>query len=114
IFHTLIVSMLIILMYQPSFIYDVGFQLSYIALFGILWLQPLLRNLWDPKSKIVRYFWDIFTVSVAAQTAAFPISIYYFHQFPGLFFVTNLIIIPFFGVIMAYGIAIMCWAIFTT
>nr|MBF6607823.1 ComEC family competence protein [Flavobacterium sp.] len=114
IFHTLIVSMLIILMYQPSFIYDVGFQLSYIALFGILWLQPLLRNLWDPKSKIVRYFWDIFTVSVAAQTAAFPISIYYFHQFPGLFFVTNLIIIPFLGVIMAYGIAIMCWAIFTT
>ena len=42
IFHTLLVSMLLILLFQPSFLFDVGFQLSYLALFFILWLQPLL------------------------------------------------------------------------
>ncbi len=107
IYHTLLVSMLVILLFQPAFIYDVGFQLSYTALFSILWLQPLLMDLWEPKHRIIRYFWSILTVSIAAQIGAFPISIFYFHQFPALFFITNLIIIPFLGVIMAYGILIM-------
>jgi len=101
IFHTLLVSMLLILLFQPSFLFDVGFQLSYVALFFILWLQPLLAQIWKPKNKIVNYFWEILTVSFAAQIGAFPLSIYYFHQFPGLFFVTNLVIIPFLSVIMA-------------
>lgn len=110
IFHTLLVSVLLILLFQPSFLFDVGFQLSYIALFFILWLQPLLSSLWIPKNKIASYFWDIITVSFAAQIGAFPLSVYYFHQFPGLFFVTNLIIIPFLTVIMALGVLVMVLA----
>jgi len=112
IFHTLLVSMLLILLFQPSFLFDVGFQLSYIALFFILWLQPLLAQIWKPKNKIVNYFWEILTVSFAAQIGAFPLSIYYFHQFPGLFFVTNLVIIPFLSVIMALGVLVMVLAAF--
>ena len=112
IFHTLLVSMLLILLFQPSFLFDVGFQLSYVALFFILWLQPLLAQLWTPKNKILVYFWDILTVSFAAQIGAFPLSIYYFHQFPGLFFVTNLVIIPFLSVIMALGVVVMVLAAF--
>ncbi|MET0760517.1 MAG: ComEC/Rec2 family competence protein [Flavobacterium sp.] len=112
IFHTLLVSILLILLFQPSFLFDVGFQLSYIALFFILWLQPLLSNLWLPQNKVVKYFWDILTVSFAAQIGALPLSIYYFHQFPGLFFVTNLIIIPFLSVIMALGVFVMVLAVF--
>lgn len=104
IYHTLLVSMLLILLFKPSFLFDVGFQLSYIALFFILWLQPVLSGIWQPKNKIVNYFWDIITVSFAAQIGAMPLSIYYFHQFPGLFFVTNLLILPLLGVIMAVGV----------
>jgi competence protein ComEC len=112
IFHTLLVSMLLILLVQPSFLFDVGFQLSYVALFFILWLQPLLAKLWKPKNGIVNYFWEILTVSFAAQIGTLPLSIYYFHQFPGLFFVTNLIIIPFLTVIMALGVLVMVLAAF--
>ncbi len=112
IFHTLLVSMLLILLVQPSFLFDVGFQLSYLALFFILWLQPLLSKLWTPKYKIANYFWDILTVSFAAQIGTLPLSIYYFHQFPGLFFVTNLVIIPFLSVIMGLGVLVMILAAF--
>jgi competence protein ComEC len=112
IFHTLLVSIFLILLFQPSFLFDVGFQLSYVALFFIFWLQPLLENLWTPNNKIAIYFWEILTVSFAAQIGAFPLSIYYFHQFPGLFFVTNLIIIPFLSVIMALGVFVMVLAAF--
>lgn len=112
IYHTLMVSILLILLFEPSFLFDVGFQLSYVALFFIFWLQPLLASLWVPKTKIANYFWEILTVSFAAQIGAFPLSIYYFHQFPGLFFVTNVIIIPFLSVIMALGVFVMVLAAF--
>lgn len=112
IFHTLLVSMLLILLFQPSFLFDVGFQLSYFALFFILWLQPLLAQLWLPKNKTANYFWEILTVSFAAQIGTLPLSIYYFHQFPGLFFVTNLVIIPFLSLIMGLGVLVMVLAAF--
>ena len=110
IYHTLLVSVLLILLIEPSFLYDVGFQLSYSALFFILWLQPLLKAAYSPKSKIISYFWDIITVSFAAQIGTFPLSIYYFHQFPGLFFVTNLIILPGLTLILAIGIIVILMA----
>ena len=113
IYHTLLVSILLILLFQPSFLFDVGFQLSYISLFFIVWLQPLLASVWEPKNKWVKkLFWDIITVSFAAQIGAFPLSIYYFHQFPGLFFLTNLIILPFMEIIMALGVVVMVMAFF--
>jgi competence protein ComEC len=112
IFHTMLVSLFLILLVEPLFLFDIGFQLSYIALFFILWLQPMLKSLWEPKNKIVTYFWDIITVSFAAQIGAMPLSIYYFHQFPGLFFVTNLILIPCLSVIMAIGVLLMILAYF--
>ncbi|MGO4905655.1 ComEC/Rec2 family competence protein [Flavobacterium sp. W20_MBD1_R3] len=112
IYHTLLVSVLLILLFEPSFLFDVGFQLSYIALFFIIWLQPLLSSIWKPKYKVSKYIWDILTVSFAAQIGTLPLSIYYFHQFPGLFFITNLIIIPLLSVIMILGVLVMLLAAF--
>jgi competence protein ComEC len=112
IYHTLLVSILLILLFEPSFLFDVGFQLSYVALFFILWLQPLLASIWLPKNKILKYIWDILTVSFAAQIGTLPLSIYYFHQFPGLFFVTNLVIIPLLSFIMILGVLVMVLAAF--
>lgn len=112
IFHTLLVSLLVILFFEPSFLFDVGFQLSYAAVFFILWLQPLFSGLWQPENRVVRYFWEILTVSFAAQIGAFPLSVYYFHQFPGLFFMTNLVVIPFLSLIMLLGVLVMALAAF--
>lgn len=113
IFHTLLVSILLILLFRPSFLFDIGFQLSYLALFFILWLQPLFSSFWQPKNKIISYFWDIVTVSFAAQIGAMPLSFYYFHQFPGLFFITNIVVLPLLGIIMIFGLLAVIIACFS-
>jgi competence protein ComEC len=94
------------------FIFDVGFQLSYLAVFGIVWLQPKLYAVWKPKLKWVRFFWQLCTVSIAAQVVIFPISIYYFHQFPGLFLASNLVIIPCLMYILIGGVVLIFLALF--
>lgn len=112
IYHTILVSVFLILLFQPSFLFDVGFQLSYIALFFIIWFQPVLASIWTPKTKAFKYIWGILTVSFAAQIGTLPLSIYYFHQFPGLFFITNLAIIPLLSFIMVLGVLVMVLAAF--
>ncbi|PBJ13158.1 ComEC/Rec2 family competence protein [Flavobacterium sp. ACN6] len=114
IYHTLLVSILLILLFEPYFLFDVGFQLSYLALFFILWLQPLFKNMYKPKNKLIAYIWEALTVSFAAQIGTLPLCLYYFHQFPGLFFVTNIIILPVLSFIMIAGIILMIIAIFTS
>ena len=105
--HSLIFSMFIILLWKPLFLFDVGFQLSYTAVFGIIWVQPVLYQLWKPTFFIVDKGWQLISVSVAAQLGVLPISLFYFHQFPGLFFISNLIIIPFLGVILGLGLVVL-------
>ncbi|WP_163397899.1 ComEC/Rec2 family competence protein [Flavobacterium fluviatile] len=111
-YHTLLVSLFLILLFEPYFLFDVGFQLSYLALFFIVWLQPVLKNLWNPKNKIVMNIWNVLTVSFAAQIGTLPLCLYYFHQFPGLFFVTNIVIVPILSVVMLVGILVMILAVF--
>jgi competence protein ComEC len=112
IYHTLLVSILLLLLFEPSFLFDVGFQLSYLALFFIIWLQPILAAIWKPKHKFTTAIWNALTVSFAAQIGTLPLCLYYFHQFPGLFFVANIVIIPFLSVIMILGIVVMVLAAF--
>ncbi|MEO8239573.1 MAG: ComEC/Rec2 family competence protein [Flavobacterium sp.] len=112
IYHTLLVSILLILLFEPYFLFDIGFQLSYLALFFILWLQPILKNIWNPKNKIIMNLWNVLTISFAAQIGTLPLCLYYFHQFPGLFFVTNIVIIPILSFIMIAGIIVMILAVF--
>lgn len=112
IYHTLLVSAFLILLFNPFLLFDVGFQLSYAALFFIVWLQPIFANLWQVKNKILLFFWNIITVSFAAQIGTLPLSLYYFHQFPSLFFVTNLAVLPLLSVIMVIGVIVMIVALF--
>jgi competence protein ComEC len=111
-YHTLLLSAFVILFFEPLFLFDIGFQLSYIAVFFILYLEPILRKIWTPKSKVIAYLWGIITVSFAAQIGTLPISLYYFHQFPGLFFVTNLVLIPSLTIIMFLGVLLVLLAFF--
>lgn len=110
IYHTLLVSMLLLLLFQPYFLFDIGFQLSYLAVFFIVWAQPIFASYWKPKNKIYKYVWDLLTVSIAAQLGTLPLSLYNFHQFPGLFFITNLIVIPLISVIIFWGIVVFLLA----
>jgi len=111
IYNTLAISMFILLLLKPTFLFDVGFQLSYLAVFSIVWIQPLLYKLWSPKLLGIDKLWKIFTVTIAAQFGILPISLYYFHQFPGLFFISNLVIIPFLGAILGLGIFVILLSI---
>jgi len=111
IYNALIISIFFLLLFNPNYIFDVGFQLSYLAVFFIVWTQPILYKLWKPKLKIVDYFWQLLTVSLAAQVGVLPLSLYYFHQFPGLFFLANLLIIPFLGIILGGGILVIALAL---
>lgn len=109
--NSLFVSLFILLLLQPSLIFQVGFQLSYLAVFAIVAFQPKLRSLLQPKSRFTRFFWDLTTVSIAAQLGVLPLSLYYFHQFPGLFFLSNLVILPFLGIILGAGILLILLAL---
>ncbi len=101
------VSLLFLLLINPQWIFEVGFQLSYLAVLGIILLQPKLYRLWRPKYKVSRLFWGIITGTFAAQVAVFPLTLYYFHQFPGLFFLTNLVILPTVGFLLGFGILVI-------
>lgn len=107
IYNTLCISIFILLLFKPIFLFDIGFQMSYLAVFAIVSIQPLLSKLWIPKWKLLNYFWQIFTVTIAAQLGVLPISLFYFHQFPSLFFISNLAIIPFLGLILGFGILVI-------
>ena len=111
IFNTLAISVFFLLLFKPLFLFDVGFQMSYLAVIAIVSLQPLLVKLWQPKLKPLNKLWQIFTVTMAAQIGVVPISLYYFHQFPGLFFLSNLVIIPVLGLILGMGIIIILMAL---
>lgn len=111
IFNTLAISIFVLLLVKPLFLFDVGFQLSYLAVIAIVVIQPMLEKLWFPKFKLLNFFWKIFTVTIAAQFGIIPISLYYFHQFPGLFFISNLVIIPCLGIILGLGILVILLAL---
>lgn len=99
----LIISLFISLIAKPFYLFDLGFQLSYIAVIAILEIAPRIKNLWIPKHKLLHYFWNLFVISFAAQLGVLPLCLYYFHHMSGLFWLSSLIIIPFLGVILSLG-----------
>lgn len=107
VYDNLIVSIFILLIFNPLFLFDVGFQLSYLAVFSIVTFLPIFNSFWFPKNKIIRFFYGILAVSFSAQIGVLPVSLYYFHQFPTLFFVTNILILPFLGIILGVGILVI-------
>ncbi len=110
---SLVSSALILLIYNPYYLFDVGFQMSYLAVFFIIWIQPLLYEFWKPKNLFLDYFWKLLTVSTAAQLGVLPLSLFYFHQFPSLFLLTNLVVIPFVGVILSLGALVVVASYFS-
>jgi competence protein ComEC len=97
----------LILVYDPLILWDVGFQLSYLAVLGLILVQPTIEDWFYFKNTFYQKIWSAISISLAAQLFTFPLSIYYFHQFPMYFLFSNLfILIPVTG-IMYLGIVIL-------
>lgn len=105
--NVMAVSALGMLLYDPFMITDVGFQLSYLAVFGLVAVQPIIAGLWEPQNKWTNKLWQLCSFSLAAQLITFPLSVYYFHQFPVYFLVSNLLIILPAEAIVMVGIAFL-------
>lgn len=106
-YNTLAFSAFIILLYDPMLLWDIGFQLSYLAVLGLIFLQPILEHWFFFKNKVLRKAWSALSISMAAQLFTFPISIYYFHQFPLYFLISNLFILLPVTAIMYLGILVL-------
>lgn len=98
--NTLAVAAFFMLLYNPFYLYDVSFQLSFTAVAGIVILQPLLYKQTKIKNKLVHYIKSLISVSIAAQIATAPIVIYYFSRFSTHFLLSNLLVIPLVTLIM--------------
>ncbi|MDR2010540.1 MAG: ComEC family competence protein [Bacteroidales bacterium] len=92
--NSVAVSAFILLVINPLNIVDIGFQLSYLAVIGIILIQPRIYALFDVKNKFLKWFWSLTTVSIAAQLFTAPLCVYYFNQFSNYFLLTNYILIP--------------------
>ncbi len=102
--NVLAASAILLLIWQPILLADPGFQLSYLAVGGIVLLYEAIYNLYVPENLILDKIWAIIAVSIAAQIATLPLCLYYFHQFPNYFMVTNIIVIPLSNLIIYTGI----------
>lgn len=113
IYNTLSASALFLILLNPNILWAVGFQLSYMAVIGIVFFQPKIYRLFYVKNKILDKIWALTSVSVGAQIGTFPLSLFYFNQFPGLFFVTNLFVIPLATLILYSGILLFIFSSFS-
>ena len=103
--HAMAISGLAILIFDTNQLFDVGFQLSFIAVFGIFWLnEPILKYLPKPKNNVQNFFVNVVSISIAAQLATLPLVIYYFHQYSLISVIANLVVIPFSEVIIIFAL----------
>jgi competence protein ComEC len=100
IYNSLAASAFFICLFYPFSLFEAGFQLSYCAVLSIVYFQPILYRLIYVRYKYADYFWQLITVSFAAQIGTLPISLAYFHQFPNYFLITNMYVIPLTGFIV--------------
>jgi competence protein ComEC len=121
--NSLLVSAFIMLLYDPFLLFNIGFQLSHLAVFSILVLYPRFNSKIQIKNLILRKIWQASLVSVAANIGTFPIVLYNFASFPNYFLISNIVVsffaapilfigftylllglIPFIGTILSWGL----------
>ena len=88
--HTLSIAAFFMLMYHPFYLFDVSFQLSFVAVASILLLYPILFKVLSPKNRLMRWGWGVTAMSVAAQLGTAPLVMYYFSNFSVYFLMANL------------------------
>lgn len=112
-YNTIAASAFILLVINPLSIMDVGFQLSYLAVISIVFFQPRVYSLFVFHSYISDKIWQLISVSIAAQIGTLPLTLFYFHQFPVYFVITNIIVIPLSLIMICSAIALLVFSFST-
>lgn len=94
IYNTLAASAFFLVWIHPYILFETGFQLSYLAVLGIVFFQHRVYSCWVPENDLANKLWTLISVGVAAQLTTTPVSIYLFHQFPVYFWLSGLVVVP--------------------
>ena len=109
IYNNIFLSAFVLLIINPMWLFNVGFQLSYSALLSIIYFQPKIEKWFTFDNRPLRYVWTITSLSIAAQIGAAPLCIYYFHRFPNYFLLSNFVGVPFAGIIIYIDVALFAF-----
>ena len=107
IYNSLAIAAFMLLFHNPFALLSVGFQLSFLAVFGIAFFHPKIYPLIYFKNTLARKTWELTSVSISAQLTTFPLALLYFHQFPVYFLLSNLVVIPFAFIIVISGLVLI-------
>ncbi|TAK35560.1 MAG: ComEC family competence protein [Saprospiraceae bacterium] len=107
IYNTLASSAFCLLLWNPYWLASVSFQLSYLAVYGIVYFQSKISRLWIIENKAGRQLWELVCVSLAAQLMTLPLTLFYFHQFPTFFWLSSLILVPASGFVLGGGLLLL-------
>lgn len=105
--NSLFFTAFIIVLWKPMYFFDIGFQLSYLAMLGIFLFYPRISSIWKPENKILYYLWEGTAIGFAAQVTTTPLTLFYFHQFPNYFAVANLGLMGLSSIVLGAGIFIL-------
>ncbi len=106
--HSMAVAAFVLLITDTHQIFDVGFQLSFIAVFGIFWLDhPILNLLPRPKNRFQTFIFQVISLTLSAQIITLPLILYYFHQFSLVSILANLFVVPFSELIIVFSLVMV-------
>ena len=105
--NTLFFTAFVIVLWKPMYLFDIGFQLSYLAMLGIFLFYQKIAGIWNPSNKILYYLWEGTSIGFAAQVTTTPLTLYYFHQFPNYFAIANLGLMGLSSIVLSAGIFIL-------
>ncbi|MFN4087260.1 MAG: ComEC/Rec2 family competence protein [Spirosomataceae bacterium] len=112
--NLLYATALLLLVIEPNWLFDVGFQLSFVAVWGILTFYPTILRWWLPENKAIYWIWELTALGLSAQLVTFPLTLYYFHQFPTYFYITNLVTAFLAAALVPLGLGLWACAGFET
>ena len=105
-YNVLAASAFVLLLWNPMLLFDVGFQLSYLCVIGIMYFYPKIQKIVISDYKIINWTWDALAIGFAAQLVVTPLSLYYFHQFPTYFWLSGLLAVPVSSIALYVGIGL--------
>lgn len=109
--NSLLAAALFMLLYNPAYISDVGFQLSFTAVFSIFYIYPIIYSYLPHKNRVTSYLSSIIGVTLAAQIGTLPLTVYYFHQISLIGLFSNFFIIPILPIVVVIAMLVMIFPI---
>lgn len=110
-YNSLAVSAFLLLCIDPNMLFKAGFQLSYVAVIGIVFFQPRIVRLLPVKKMnvVLKYIWELTAVSISAQISTFPFCLYYFERTPVFFWLSNMVVSP--GAVVMISLTLLLLAV---